>query len=112
MLPNGHRRGANAGLTSNRPTPAAFEAPLVTWAGCSVPKSEFDSPTMKNALIAAASLAAIAAVVPAAAQAQDAAADNIGAYVNLNYAHADAEGANFETLQGRVGYRFHRNFGV
>lgn len=67
---------------------------------------------MKNALIAAASLAAIAAVVPAAAQAQDAATDNIGAYVNLGLAHVDGQGSNFEAIQGRFGYRFHNNFGV
>jgi outer membrane immunogenic protein len=71
---------------------------------------------MKNAIIAAASLAAIAAAVPVAAQAQDA-ADNVGAYLNLGYAHVDggdvgANDINFETLQGRLGYRFHPNFGV
>ena len=76
---------------------------------------------MKNALIAGASLAAIAAIVPAAAPtaawAQDtAASDNIGAYVNLGLAHADGprigKKLDAEVLQGRVGYRFHPNFGV
>lgn len=61
---------------------------------------------MKNALIAAASLAAIAAVVPAAAQAQDGAASNVGAYVNLGLAHADAGTPNYEIVGARLGYRF------
>jgi outer membrane immunogenic protein len=67
---------------------------------------------MKKALIAAASLAAFATVVPAAAQAQDAAADNVGAYVNLNLGMASAGSADVKAVQGRVGYRFHPNFGV
>ncbi|MBL8771329.1 MAG: porin family protein [Phenylobacterium sp.] len=67
---------------------------------------------MKTALIAAASLAAIAAVMPAAAQAQVAAGDNVGAYVNLNLGIADAGGADIKAVQGRVGYRFHPNLGV
>jgi len=72
---------------------------------------------MKNALIAAASLAAIAAAVPAVSQAQTAApADNTGVYMNFGYAHADAKGApvdvNFEVLQGRLGYRLNNYFGV
>jgi len=67
---------------------------------------------MKNALIAAASLAAFATVVPAAAQAQDVNADQIGAYVNLNLGLASAGNADVKAVQGRVGYRFHPNFGV
>ena len=67
---------------------------------------------MKTALIAAASLAAFAAIVPAAAQAQDVNADQIGAYVNLNLGIADAGSADIKAIQGRVGYRFHPNFGV
>lgn len=67
---------------------------------------------MKNALIAAASLAAIAAVVPAAAQAQDTASSNVGAYVNLGLAHADAGTPNYEIIGARLGYRFAPNFGV
>lgn len=67
---------------------------------------------MKNALIAAASLAAIATVVPAAAQAQEAAASNVGAYVNLGLSHADAGTPNYEVLGARLGYRFTPYFGV
>lgn len=68
---------------------------------------------MKNALIAAASLAAICAAVPAAAQAQDAAAaPKTGAYVNLSAALVDGGQADLKAVQGRVGYRFHPNFGV
>ena len=67
---------------------------------------------MKNALIAAASLAAIAAVVPVAAQAQDAAATNTGAYVNLNLGIASAGSADVGAIQGRLGYRFMPYFGV
>ncbi len=68
---------------------------------------------MKNALIAAASLAAIAAVVPAAAQAQDAAATtNTGAYANLNLGLGDYGSADVGAIQGRLGYRFMPYFGV
>lgn len=67
---------------------------------------------MKNALIAAASVAAIAAIVPAAAQAQDAAASNVGAYVNLGLAHADAGTPNYEIVGARLGYRFTPYLGV
>lgn len=69
-------------------------------------------PIMKNALIAAASVAAIAAIVPAAAQAQDAAASNVGAYVNLGLAHADAGTPNYEIVGARLGYRFTPYLGV
>jgi len=61
---------------------------------------------MKNALIAAASLAAIAAVVPAAAQAQDATTGNVGAYVNLNLGAVDGGSVDLKAIGGRVGYRF------
>lgn len=67
---------------------------------------------MKNALIAAASLAAIAAVVPAAAQAQDAAAPTTGAYVNLNAGIVDGGQADLKVLQGRLGYRINPYIGV
>jgi hypothetical protein len=67
---------------------------------------------MKNALIAAASLAAIGATVPAAAQAQDAAASNVGAYVNLNVGIADGGQADLKAIQGRLGYRFTPYIGV
>lgn len=60
---------------------------------------------MKNALIAAASLAAIAAVVPATSQAQTAPA-NTGAYANLNLGIADGGQADLKAIQGRLGYRF------
>jgi hypothetical protein len=65
---------------------------------------------MKNALIAAASLAAIAAVVPAVAQAQ--AAPPAGAYANLNLGVADAGSADLWAVQGRLGYRFNNWLGV
>ncbi|MBU1378707.1 MAG: porin family protein [Alphaproteobacteria bacterium] len=66
---------------------------------------------MKKALIAAASMAAIAAIAPAAAQAQDA-ASNVGAYVNLGLAHADAGTPNYEIVGGRLGYRFTPYLGI
>ena len=65
---------------------------------------------MKNALIAAASLAAFGAAVPAFAQ--DAAATNTGAYVNLNGAIASAGSADVGAIQGRVGYRFMPYVGI
>ena len=67
---------------------------------------------MKNALIAAASLAAIATVVPAAALAQDATAPNTGAYVNLNVGIADGGQADLKIIQGRLGYRFMPYVGI
>jgi opacity protein-like surface antigen len=67
---------------------------------------------MKNALIAAASLAAIAAVVPAASQAQTTAPANTGAYVNLNLGLADGGQADLKAIQGRLGYRFMPYLGI
>jgi len=67
---------------------------------------------MKKALIAAASLAAFAAVVPAAAQAQDAAATKAGAYANLNIGLFDGGQADLKAIQGRLGYRFNDWVGV
>jgi opacity protein-like surface antigen len=68
---------------------------------------------MKNLLIAAASLAAIAAVVPAAAQAQAAATTtNTGAYANLNLGIGDYGSADVTAIQGRLGYRFMPYLGV
>ncbi|MBW8816509.1 MAG: porin family protein [Caulobacterales bacterium] len=67
---------------------------------------------MKNALIAAASLAAIGIVVPACANAQDAAAVNTGAYGNLNLGYTDAGQANIWGVQGRLGYRFNNWLGA
>lgn len=79
--------------------------------GLSRTSTEF-LPKMKKALIAAASLAAIATIVPAAAQAQDAAASNAGTYVNLNLGLMDADSADLKVLQGRLGYRFNDYVGV
>jgi outer membrane immunogenic protein len=64
-------------------------------------------------LIAAASVAAIAALAPAFAQAQtvDSAALN-NVYGTLGYAGASSNGADVGTIQGRLGYRFLPNFGV
>src|SRR5689334_7141617 len=67
---------------------------------------------MKNALIAAASLAAIAAVVHATASAQDAAATKAGAYANLILGLADGGRADIKAIQGRLGYRFNNWIGV
>lgn len=69
-------------------------------------------PKMKNALIAAASLAAIGAVFPVAAQAQDTASTNTGAYVNLNVGAVDAKNIDPKVIGGRVGYRFNDWVGV
>lgn len=48
------------------------------------------------------------------ALAQTAAAPATGAYGTLGGTHTEAGGsdANFEALQGRLGYKFHPNFGV
>ena len=68
---------------------------------------------MKNTLIAAASLAAIAAAVPAAALAQDAAATKVGPYVGLNAGIVDGSaGVDLKAIQGRLGYRFNNWIGV
>jgi hypothetical protein len=61
-------------------------------------------------LTAAASAAALAALTPAMALAQD--APNTGVYANLGYAHADAGAANYEVIQGKLGYRFNPYLGV
>lgn len=63
---------------------------------------------MKKALISAAALAAMLALA-SGAQAQEA---TTGAYVNLNVGLADSGPANLWGLGGRLGYRFHQNFGV
>ena len=67
---------------------------------------------MKNTLIAAASLAAIAAVVPAVGQAQDTTAPNTGAYVNLSGALVDGGQADLKAIGGRLGYRFMPYLGI
>lgn len=65
---------------------------------------------MKSLILAAASVAALAAL-PAAAQAQD--TTKAGAYVNLGYGRVNAEGdINLNTLAGRAGYRFNDYMGV
>lgn len=61
-------------------------------------------------VIAAATAAAMAALVPAAAQAQDAVAP--GAYGNLGYSYIDAQGDHLDAIQGRLGYRFMPFVGV
>ena len=66
---------------------------------------------MKNALIAAASLAAFGAAFPLAAQAQDV-APTTGAYANLNLGIVDADSVNLKSIQGRLGYRFNNWVGV
>ena len=69
---------------------------------------------MKKALIATASLAVFAAVVPAAAQAQIAtdAAVPTGVYGNLNVGIADGGQADLGVIGGRLGYRFNNFLGV
>jgi len=64
---------------------------------------------MKKALISAAAVAATLALA-SAAQAQE--APTTGAYVNFNVGVADSGPANLWAVQGRLGYRFHQNFGV
>jgi hypothetical protein len=69
---------------------------------------------MKNSLIAAAGLAAIAAALPVASQAQGmfAPTDKTGVYANLNGGLADAGSADVGIVQGRLGYRFNNWLGV
>jgi opacity protein-like surface antigen len=63
---------------------------------------------MKYGLIAATAAASAVAAVSAHAQ------DDTGRswYGSLGYANHDTDGTNLGTLQGRLGYRPHRNFGV
>jgi len=69
---------------------------------------------MKNALISAASLAAIAAVVPAAAQAQIATTAEVptGIYGGVSAGIADGSGIDLGVIGARLGYRFNNFFGV
>jgi hypothetical protein len=60
-------------------------------------------------LIAAASAAAIACVVPAMAQAQTIPA---GVYANLGYANTNADDVNLGAIGGRLGYRINPYVGV
>jgi len=65
---------------------------------------------MKKALIAAASLAAIATAVPAAAQETTA---NTGVYGGINAGIVDGSGGvDLKAIQGRLGYRFNDWIGV
>ena len=70
---------------------------------------------MKKSLIAAASLAAIAAVLPVASQAQGlnlATTAKTGAYANVNLGIADGGSADLGVISGRLGYRFNNWIGV
>ena len=71
---------------------------------------------MKKSLIAAASVAAIASVLPAAAQAQAqnffAPTEKTGAYANLNLGLADGGQPDLGIVQGRLGYRFNNYLGL
>ncbi len=80
--------------------------------GLSRTSTEF-LPKMKKALIATASLAAIA-VVPAAAQAQIASTAEVptGVYANINAGIADGGQADLGVIGGRLGYRFNNFLGV
>lgn len=64
---------------------------------------------MKN-LMTAAAFAAITAIVPAAAQAQEAGATTI--YGSVGYSHADVDDVKLGAITGRVGARFGQYFGV
>ena len=61
-------------------------------------------------MIAAAVAAAMAALAPVAAQAQDVAAG--GAYGNLGYSYIDADGGHLDAIQGRLGFKFNNWVGV
>jgi outer membrane immunogenic protein len=63
-----------------------------------------------KSLIAAASVAVLAAAVPALAQAQTTVAP--GAYGTLGYADAHTSGVDLGAIQGRLGYRFNNWLGV
>jgi len=64
-----------------------------------------------KSLIAAASVAVLAAAVPALAQAQT---DTVapGAYGTLGYADAHTSGVDLGAIEGRLGYRFNNWLGV
>ena len=61
-------------------------------------------------LIAAASVAVLAAAAPALAQQQTIA--KTGVYANLGYANMGADDVNLDAIQGRLGYRFNDYVGV
>lgn len=66
---------------------------------------------MKNTLIATTTLAAFAAIVPAAAWAQATEAP-LGVYGNANLGIANRGDADLKILQGRLGYRINPYVGV
>ena len=61
-------------------------------------------------LIAAASVAVVAAAAPAFAQ--DQITVKPGVYVNLGYANFGGSGVDLDAIQGRLGYRVNNWFGV
>jgi outer membrane immunogenic protein len=63
-----------------------------------------------KALIAAASAAVLASVLPVAAQAQDMTGTTF--YGSLGYAHTDTDDFDLGAIQGRLGARFGQYFGV
>jgi outer membrane immunogenic protein len=67
---------------------------------------------MKNALFAAAAAAAVLVAAPAFAQ--DAASSDVQWYGNLGYSlyNTDIGDADLGAIQGRLGARFHRYFGI
>jgi outer membrane immunogenic protein len=65
-----------------------------------------------KALITAASVAALAALLPAAASAQTAANTGTSVYGTLGYADANGDSLNLGTIQGRLGARFGQYVGV
>lgn len=57
-------------------------------------------------------VAALAAALLPAAAAHAQPAPETGLYGGLGYSHLDLESVDLGALEGRFGYRFHRNFGV
>ncbi len=67
---------------------------------------------MNRIMLATAAAAAICARVPALAFAQDNEVSDNGVYGDLGWSHLTTNGASTEGIQGRVGDRFMRFFGV
>jgi opacity protein-like surface antigen len=65
---------------------------------------------MKNALVAAASAAALVSLAPALAHAQT--APSTGLYGTLGYANTHTQDLNLGSIQGRLGYRMGTWLGV
>lgn len=63
-----------------------------------------------KSLIAAAAVAVVSAAAPA--YAQDNPSPDRGVYANLGYAGTHADGADLGSVQGRLGYRINKLFGV